>query len=98
MTNRLLLIMSAEAHEATEPLIRAIMLQIARTPTSMTGMLRNKCNPGITMHCKGIDRPRKDVTGRTLIVRPALGLASQLARALVAALGVFIESLISEII
>ena len=90
--------MLVEAREATEPLIRAMILQITRTPISMTGMLRTKCNPGITMCSKGIDRIGKGGIGRTLIERPASGLASQLAHARVAALGVSAASLTSDTI
>ena len=93
--NKLLLLMLVEAREATEPLIRAIMLPIARTPTSMTGMLRTKCNPGITMRNKGIGSPSQGGIGKNLIGRPASGLASQLAHAWVTALGVSAASLIS---
>ena len=96
--DRLLLLMLAEARKATEPLIRVIMLQIARILVSMTDMLRTKSDPGSMTRSKGIDHPHKGVTGQTLIGRPASGLASRLARALGVALGVSAASLISEII
>ena len=84
-----------EAHKAIKPRIRVVMLQIAHTLTSKIGMLRTKCNLGITMCNKGIGSLSLSGIGRTLIGRPASGLASQLAHTRVAALGVSAGSLIS---
>ena len=75
-----------------------MMLQIAHTSTNMRGMLKTKCNPGITMRNKGIGSLSHSGIGITLIGRPAPGLASQLAHARVPALGVFAASLTSETI
>ena len=91
----ILLLIMVEARTATRPRIRVMMLQIAHTSTSMIGMLRTKCNPGITMRDKGIGGLSHNGIGRTLIGRPASGLASQLAHARVAALGVSAASLTS---
>ena len=89
--NRFLLLIMAEARRVTEPRIRVTMLRI----THMIGVLRTKRNLGIIMHNRDIGSLCLDCTGRTLIGRPASGLASQLAHARVAALGVSAASLIS---
>ena len=86
-----------EARKVTKPRIRVMMLQIAHTSTNTIGMLRTKYNLGITMHNKDIGSLSLVGIGRTLTGRPASGLAGQLAHALVAALGVSVASLISEI-
>ena len=83
------------ARKVTEPRIRVMMLQIAHTSTNTIGMLRTKYNLGITMYNKDIGSLSLSSIGRTLIGRPASGLASQLAHSQVAALGVFAASLIS---
>ena len=87
--------MLVEVRKATKPRIRVMMLQTAHTSISMIGMLRTKYNLGITMHNKGIGSLSLSDIGRTLIGRPPSGLASQLAHARVAALGVSAASLIS---
>ena len=90
--NRLLLLIMAEAHRVIEPQIRVMMLKI----THMIGVLRTKRNLGIIMHNRDIGSLSLVCTGRTLIGRPASGLAGQLAHVQVAALGVSDTSLISE--
>ena len=91
--NRLHLLIIAEARRVIEPQVRVMMLKI----THMIGVLRTKRNLGIIMHNKDIGSLSLVGIGRTLTGRPASGLAGQLAHALVAALGVSIMSLISEI-
>ena len=93
--NRVLLLIMAEARRATELRIRVTMLRIAHTSTNMIGVLRTKHNLGITMHNKDIGSLSLSGIGRTLTVRPASGLAGQLAHVLVAALEVSAASLIS---
>ena len=83
------------ARKVTEPRNRVMMLQIAHTSTSMMDMLQTKCNLGTTTHNRDTGSLSLGGTGRTLIGRPASGLASQLADARVAALGVSAASLIS---
>ena len=85
-----------EARKVTESRNRVMMLQIAHTSTSMMDMLRTKCNLGTITHNRGTGSLSLDGIGRTLIGRPASGLASQLAHARVAALGVSAASLVSE--
>ena len=89
--NRLHLLIIAEARRVIEPRIRVMMLKI----THMIGVPRTKRNLGIIMHNRDIGSLSLVCTGRTLIGRPASGLAGQLAHALVAALGVSAASLIS---
>ena len=90
--NRFLLLIMVEARRVTEPRIMVTMLRI----THMIGVLRTKSNLGIIMHNKDIGSLSLIDTERTLTGRPASGLASQLAHALVAVLGVSAASLISE--
>ena len=85
---RLHLLMIAEARRAIEPRIRAtITHKIDMLPTEHS---LDKIKPN-----KDTDSPTLIGTGRTFTGRPASGLASQLAHALVAALGVSVASLIS---
>ena len=90
--NKLHLLIITEAHRVIEPQIRVMMLKI----THMIDVPRTKHNLGIIMHNRDIGSPCLVCTGRTLIGRPASGLAGQLAHALVAALGVSAASLISR--
>ena len=87
--NRLQLLMIVEARKVIEPLIRVII-------THMTDVPRTGHSLGLIKHSMDIDSPSLVCTGRTLIGRPASGLADQLAHVLVAALEVFVASLISE--
>ena len=64
--------------------------------THMIGVPRTKRNLGIIMHNKDIGNLSLIGTERTLIGRPASGLAGQLAHALVVALGVSATSLNSR--
>ena len=89
--NRLHLLMIAEARRVIEPRIRVMI-------THMIGVPRTEHSLGIIRHNRDIDSPSLVCTGKTPIGRPASGLAGQLAHALVAALGVSVTSLISEII
>ena len=84
------LLMIAEARRVIEPRIRVMMLKI----THMIGVPRTKRNLGIIMHNRDIGSLSLVCTGRTLIGRPASGLAGQLAHVLVTALGVSVASLI----
>ena len=86
--SRLHLLMIAEAHRVIEPRIRVII-------THMIDVLRTKHSLGKIRHNRDIDSPSLVCTGKTLIGRPASGLAGQLAHVLVAALGVSVASLIS---
>ena len=88
--SRLHLLIIAEARKATEPQTRAII-------THKIDMLPTEHNLGKTKPNRDTDTPSLIGTGRTLTGRPASGLAGQLAHALVAALGVSVTSLISEI-
>ena len=88
--SKLHLLMIAEARKAIEPRIRVII-------TQEIDML-------LTRHSLGKIRPNEDTDspsligiGKTLTGRPASGLAGQLARVPVAALGVSVTSLISGI-
>ena len=91
--NRLHLLIIAEARIVIEPRIRVMMLKI----TNMIGGSRTKRNIGIIMPNRDIGSHSLVGTERTLTGRPASGLAGQLAHALVAALGVSVTSLTSEI-
>ena len=62
----------------------------------MIDVLSTERRLGKIRHNRDIDSPSLVCTGKTLIGRPASGLAGQLAHVLVAALGVFVASLISE--
>ena len=84
-----------EARKVTESRNRVMMLQIAHTSTSTMDILQTKSNLGTTMHNRDTGSLSLGVTGRTLIGSPASGLASRLAHAQVAALGVSAASLIS---
>ena len=88
--NKLLLLIMAEARRVTEPRIRVTMLRTTHT----MGVPRTKRNLGIIMHNKDIGSLHLFGIWRTLIGRPASGLAGQLAHVLVAALGVSATSLI----
>ena len=88
--SRLHLLMIAGARRATELRIRA-------TITHKIDMLPTEHSLGKIKPNKDTDSPSLIGTGRTLTGRPASGLAGQLAHALVAALGVSVTSLISEI-
>ena len=90
--NRLHLLIIAKARKVIEPQIRDMMLKIAH----LIGVPRTRRNLGILMHNKDIGNLSLVGTERTLIGRPASGLAGQLAHVLVAALGVFVASLISR--
>ena len=81
----------AEAPRVIEPQIKEMMLNI----THMIGVPRTKHILGIIRHNRDIGSSSLVCTGRTLIGRPASGLAGQLAHVLVAALGVSAASLIS---
>ena len=89
--NRFLLLIMAEAHRVTEPRIRVTVLRI----THMIGVPRTGHSLGIIRHNRDIGSPSLVCTEKTLIGRPASGLAGQLAHVLVAALGVSAASLIS---
>ena len=84
--SRLRLLMIAEARRVIEPRIRVIIIHTIDVPRTE----RSKMS-----HNRDIDSPSLVCTEKTLIGRPASGLAGQLAHALVAALGVFAASLIS---
>ena len=88
--NRLRLLIIAEARRVIEPRIRVTTLRL----THMIDTLRTEHSK--IRHNRDIDSPSLACTGRTLIGRPASGLAGQLAHVLVAALGVSVASLISE--
>ena len=90
--NRPHLLIMAEARRVTAPRIRVTTLRI----THMIVVLRIKHNLGITMHNKDIGSLSLVGTERTLTGRPASDLVSQLAHALVVALGVSAASPISE--
>ena len=85
---RLHLLMIAEAHRVIEPRIRVII-------THMIDVLSNEHSLGKMRRNRDIDNPSLVCTEKTIIGRPASGLADQLAHVLVAALGVSIASLIS---
>ena len=85
--SRLRLLMIAEARKVIEPRTRVIITHTIDVPRTESRKIR---------HNRDIDSPSLIGTGKTLIGRPASGLAGQLAHALVAALGVSVASLISE--
>ena len=85
--SRLHLLMIAEARRVIEPRIRVIIIHTTDVPRTVRSIIK---------HNRDIDSPSLVCTGKTLIGRPASGLAGQLAHVLVAALGVFVASLISE--
>ena len=87
--NRLHPLMIVEARRAIEPRIRV-------TITHMIDVLSTEHILGKIRYNRDIDSPSLVCTGKTLIGRPASGLAGQLAHVLVAALGVSVASLISE--
>ena len=89
--SRLHLLMIVEARRVIEPRTRV-------TITHKIDMLLTEHSLGRTRHNRDTECPNLIGTGRTLTGRPASGLAGQLAHALVAALGVSVTSLISEII
>ena len=85
---KLPLLTIAEARKAIEPRIRVIITHTIDVP-------RTEHSLGKIRHNRDIDSPSLVCTGKTLIGRPASGLAGQLAHVLVAALGVSVASLIS---
>ena len=87
--SRLHLLMIAEARRVIEPRIRVIITHTIDVP-------RTERSLGKIRHNRDIGSPSLVCTGKTLIGRPASGLAGQLAHVLVAALGVSVVSLISE--
>ena len=86
--NRLHLLIIAEARRVIEPRIRVIITHMIDVPSTEHSL-------GKIRHKRDIDSPSLFCTGKTLIGKPASGLAGQLAHALVAALGVSVTSLIS---
>ena len=89
--SRLRLLMIAEARRVIEPRTRA-------TIAHKIDMLLTEHSLGKIRLNRGTENPSLIGTGRTPTGRPASGLAGLLAHALVAALGVSVTSLISEII
>ena len=89
--SRLHLLIITEARKAIEPQIRVII-------THKIDMLPTEHSLSKTRHNRDTDSLSLIGTGRTLTGRPASGLAGKLAHALVAALGVSVTNLISEII
>ena len=85
--SRLRLLMIAEARKVIEPRIRVIIIHTIDVLRTERSKIR---------HSRDIDSPSLIGTGKTLIGRPASGLAGQLAHVLVAALGVSVANLISE--
>ena len=86
--SRLHLLMIVEARRVIDPQIRVRI-------THMIGVPRTGHNLGIIRHNRDIGSLSLVCTEKTLIGRPASGLAGQLAHVLVAAVGVSVASLIS---
>ena len=95
--SKLPLLTIAEVHKAIEPQTRATTTHGIDVPSHEIDMLLIKHSLDRIRPNKGTDIPSPIGTGRTLTGRPASGLAGLLAHALVAALGVSVTSLISEI-
>ena len=93
--SKLPLLMIAEVHKAIEPQTRAITTHGIDVPPREIDMLLIKHSLDRIRPNKDTDTPSLIGTGKTLTGRPASGLASPLAHALVVVLGVSVSSLIS---